>query len=116
MSYKNGNEKRIDFEDESKLRVAQFIVGAIAPVPIPQTPFLVEGDYIRIDMNYTKDYSSGHEFSANSITRVGFERADSDGNVSIMSATRELGEEILGARQRYAEQAEYSRWLAQTEA
>lgn len=67
-------------------------------------------------MDYTKEYSSGHEFSVDSIMKVGYESIDADGNVSIMSATRELGEEILGARQRYAEQASYNNWLAQTEA
>jgi hypothetical protein len=33
VNYNNGDEKRIDFKDESNLRVAQFIVGAISPVP-----------------------------------------------------------------------------------
>jgi hypothetical protein len=116
VSYNNGDEKRIDFKDESTVRAIRFLGDAVFSVPMPETPLLREGDYIRIDMNYTKEYSSGHEFSVDFIKRVGFESVDADGNVSIMSATRELGEEILGARQRYAEQASYNRWLAQTEA
>jgi hypothetical protein len=66
-------------------------------------------------MNYTKECSSGHEFSANSITRVGFESVDSDGNVNIFKTVCDVTNDVLEARQRFAQQAEYSRWLAQTE-
>jgi len=80
-------------------------------MPIPQTPFLHEGDYLQIDMNYTREYSSGNNFSAgiDAIKKVGFESVDSEGNVSIFETISGVAGDILQARQRYAEQAAYNR-------
>jgi hypothetical protein len=106
----------MDFKDQIGLQATELILNSLISVPNPpETPFLNEGDYIRIDMNYTKEHSSGHDFSARSIKKVGFESIDSDGKVSIFGVVAGVSSDILEARQRYAEQASYNRWLAQTE-
>ena len=117
VSYDNSSEKRIDFENEIGSQTAEFIFGIISSPylngDIPKTPFLNKGDYIRVDMDVTREHSSSHNFSARSITKVGYESVDSDGNISIFGIVAGVTDDILQARQRHVAMAESARFQNQ---
>lgn len=124
ITYSNGRYKHIDFEYSTGRAVFETL---FAPSPTPadlysgnipdrRSPLSV-GNYIRIDLNNTRDYNSSHSFNRYSDAKtVGREVTDSDGNVSVFGLVADVTNDILQARQRYAEQAQYNQWLAQTEA
>jgi len=121
VTYSNGNYKHVDFDTRvvgtnGAIALAGFLVGYPA---LERFDFPREGYYVKIDLEQTRNLNSGYEFSgfsSSAVKVVGKEEIDSDGNVSIMAATRDLCEEIIECRQRYARAAEYSRWVNQTQA
>jgi hypothetical protein len=122
VSYNNGDEKYIDFECSTGRAVFEtFFMPPPTPADLdtgsrPERSPLSVGDYIRIDLNETCEQSSSHSFNRYfDVKTVGREVVDSDGNVSIFRLVADVTNDILQARQRYAEQAQYNRWLAQTE-
>ena len=83
----------------------------------PESACLSVGDYIKVDLNETREESSRHNFSRYSVETVGREVRDSQGSItSIMATTREFGTEIMEHRQRYFNATKYSHSVAQTEA
>src|SRR4051794_16391543 len=121
VTYSNGNYKHMDFDYETTRFVLE---GLFLSPPTPLEQFtgsarpehspLSVGDYVRIDLNSTREQSSGHNFSRYGVQTVGREITDSEGNISgILTTTRELGEEIIEARQRYVAIAESTRFQNQ---
>lgn len=122
VTYSDGCYKHIDFEYSTGRAVFEtFFMPSPTPADLatgsrPERSLLSVGDYIRIDLNVTCEESSSHNFNRYfDVKTVGREVVDSDGNVSIFRTVADATNDILQARQRYAEQAEYNRWLAQTE-
>lgn len=104
VEYSDGNYKHIDFANEGAQHAMEFITDVIVGLPpTVRTPLLTEGEYISIDLNYTREKSNGYNFSTRSISVVGYERVDSEGNVSIFGLAGGIANEIVEARQRYAQ-------------
>jgi len=120
VTYRNGNYKHVDFDTRiTGTNGAIMFTRLLAGYPVFEgISYPEEGCYIKVDLEQTCNLSSGYEFSpyhASAVVVIGKERVDSEGNVSIMAETRELCEEIIECRQRYARAAEYSRWVNQTQ-
>jgi hypothetical protein len=64
-----------------------------------------KGAYIRIDLNKTREYSSGYNFPTKFVSEVGCEIVDSEGNISIFGLVGGIANEILQARQIHVQAA-----------
>lgn len=104
VNYSNGNYMHIDFKNESGIHGLEFTMDILG-MPLGHTPYLDKGDYIRIDMNYSRKNDSSNNFSASFIEKVGYESVDSEGNISIFGLVGGVTQEILDSRRRYAEMA-----------
>lgn len=99
VEYNNGNYKHIDFRSEKLLNVIDFTNFIFMGNVTGMANYFIEGEYIKIDLNETRECNSGHNFPTNFVLEVGYERVDSEGNVSIFGLVSGVANEILQARQ-----------------
>ena len=98
MPYSDGNYKYMDFGKlPTVLTAGAFLLG------LPNDrPSLYEGRYIAIDVDMTRNHSSGHEFSSYSVKEVGMETIDSDGNATFIEFFGGMAEVVNRRREALA--------------
>ena len=112
INYSDGNYKHIDFDDRvvgpnGLIALASVMFNAPSG---PNSVFPKERDYVRIDLDEVRNHSSSYNFSPYScpLSIIGREEIDSEGNVSIVAAAREVCQEIIEVRERRAAATEWA--------
>jgi hypothetical protein len=108
INYSDGNYNHIDFDN--RVVGPNGLIGlAGILLNTPTNPVLLsEGDYIKVNLDVMRDYSSSHNFSPYScpLHIIGREKRDAAGNVNIVAITGEICQEIVNHRIDHAERVE----------
>ena len=71
VPYSDGVDKHMDFERLSTGSILMRFAGGLAGAELPRQAVLEEGWYIAIDIDWTRNFSSNNNFSAESVKTLG---------------------------------------------